>query len=98
MIKSVHTKIVNNPIVKLEEINISETKIEIKLLTQIIIENKIDVLSKTESRIIKKETMNSETENPQVSLTKASIKVEMQMNINNETSGNNSTSLSGKRM
>ena len=30
LIKSVHTKIVNNPIVKLEEINISETKIEIK--------------------------------------------------------------------
>ena len=58
----------------------------------------MEVLSKTESKIIKNEIINSETENPQVNLTKASIKVEMQIKINNETSGNNSTSFNGKRM
>ena len=61
-----------------------------------IIENKIEVLSKTESKTIKNETMNSETENPQVNLTKVSIKVEIQIKINKETRGNNSTSFNGE--
>ena len=40
--------------------------------------------------------MNSETENPQVNLTKVSIKVEIQIKINKETRGNNSTSFNGE--
>ena len=68
----------------------------VKLLIQINIENKIEVLSKTESKTIKNETMNSETENPQVNLTKVSIKVEIQIKINKETRGNNSTSFNGE--
>ena len=51
-----------------------------------------------ERRIIKKETINSETEKPHVNLTKASIKVEIQIKINKEISGNNSTSFNGIRM
>ena len=75
-----------------------KNKIEIKLLAHIKIENKIEVLSNIERRIIKKETINSETEKPHVNLTKASIKVEIQIKINKEISGNNSTSFNGIRM
>ena len=75
-----------------------KNKIEIKLLAHIKIENKIEVLSNIERRIIKKEIINSETEKPHVNLTKASIKVEIQIKINKEISGNNSTSFNGIRM
>ena len=67
-------------------------------VNQFKIENKIEVLSNIERRIIKKETINSETEKPHVNLTKASIKVEIQIKINKEISGNNSISFNGIRM
>ena len=40
--------------------------------------------------------MNSETENPQVNMTKVSIKVEIQIKINKETKGNNISELVDK--
>lgn len=54
---------------------------------QIIIVFRIDVLSETDKRIIKKETINSVVVMPVVNLTNASRNVLIQIKINKQRSG-----------
>lgn len=70
----------------------------VKLLIQINIENKIEVLSNIDSKTIKNEITNSEAEKPHVRRINDSIKVLRHTKINNETSGKNSINDNGMRI
>lgn len=69
-----------------------------KLEKQIIIVYKIDVLSKIEIKMIKKEIINSGAVVPVVILTNVSRKVLIQIKIKRQIKGNNSIKLIGTRI